>query len=86
MGPIRSLQTSALNYLTARNNPKDGGIRDRGKGKSDKMKRKKTRKEILNDLKVIRECWKLKEEALDRTLWRTRFGRDYRRVVRETTV
>jgi hypothetical protein len=26
----------------------------------------------------------LKEEALDRTLWRTRFGRDYGPVVRQT--
>jgi hypothetical protein len=32
-----------------------------------------------------REYWKLKEEALDRTLWRTNFGRDYGPVVRETT-
>jgi hypothetical protein len=29
--------------------------------------------------------WKLKEEALDRTLWRTRFGRGYGPVVRQTT-
>jgi hypothetical protein len=28
--------------------------------------------------------WKLKEEALDRTLWRTRFGRGYGPVVRQT--
>jgi hypothetical protein len=27
----------------------------------------------------------LKEEALDRTLWRTRFGRVYGPVVRQTT-
>jgi hypothetical protein len=27
----------------------------------------------------------LKEEALDRTLWRIRFGRDYGPVVRQTT-
>ena len=29
--------------------------------------------------------WKFKEEALDRTVWRTRFGRAYGRVVREIT-
>jgi hypothetical protein len=29
-----------------------------------------------------RGYWKLKEEALDHTLWRTRFGRGYRPVVR----
>jgi len=29
--------------------------------------------------------WKLKEEVLDRILWRTGFGRGYALVVRETT-
>jgi hypothetical protein len=27
----------------------------------------------------------LKEEALDRTMWRARFGRGFRPVVRQTT-
>jgi len=31
----------------------------------------------LLDLKEKIEYWKLKEEALDRTLWRVRFGRSY---------
>jgi len=31
--------------------------------------------QLLDDLKEIRGCWKLKEEALDRTLWKTHFGR-----------
>jgi hypothetical protein len=43
------------------------------------------RKQLLNDLKETRGCWKLNEEALDRTLWRTRFGRAYASVVRRTT-
>jgi hypothetical protein len=34
-------------------------------------------KQLLDDLKKKRRCWKLKEEALDRTVWRTRFGRGY---------
>jgi hypothetical protein len=42
------------------------------------------RKQLLDDLKETRGYWKLKEEALDRTLWRTRFGRDGL-VVRQTT-
>jgi hypothetical protein len=42
-------------------------------------------KQLLNDLREKRGYWKLKEEALDRTLWRTRFGRGYGRVVRQTT-
>jgi hypothetical protein len=35
------------------------------------------RKQLLDDLKEQRRYWKLKEEALDRTPWRTRFGRVY---------
>jgi len=32
-------------------------------------------KQLLDNLKEMTGYWKLKEEALDRTLWRTRFGR-----------
>jgi hypothetical protein len=32
-------------------------------------------KQLLSDVKETRGCWKLKEEAPDRTLWRTYFGR-----------
>jgi hypothetical protein len=39
----------------------------------------------MDDLKEKKRYWKLKEEALDRTLWRTRFGRGYGPVVRQTT-
>jgi len=31
------------------------------------------RRQLLDDFKEKREYWKLKEEALDRTLWRTGF-------------
>jgi hypothetical protein len=39
----------------------------------------------LDDLKEKRRYWKLKKEALDRTQWRTRFGRGYGPVIRQTT-
>jgi hypothetical protein len=48
-------------------------------------RRRRRRKQLLDDLKEKRSYWKLKEEALDRTLWRTRFGRGYGPVVRRTT-
>jgi hypothetical protein len=48
-------------------------------------RRGRRRKQLLDDLKGKRRYWKLKEEALDRTLWRTRFGRDYGPVVRQST-
>ena len=43
--------------------------------------RERSRK-VLEDLKEMTGYWKLKEEALYRTLWRTRFGTDYALVVR----
>ena len=43
------------------------------------------RKQLLDDLKEKRAHRKLKKEALDRSLWRTRFGRGYGPVVRQTT-
>ena len=41
-------------------------------------------KRLLDDLKESRGYWKLKEEALYRTVWITRFGRGYGPVVRQT--
>jgi hypothetical protein len=46
-------------------------------------RRGRKRKQLLDDLDEKGRYWKLKEEALDRTLWRTRF-RDYGPVVRQT--
>jgi hypothetical protein len=48
-------------------------------------RRGRRRKQLLDDLKENKRYWKLKEEALDPTLWRTRFGRGYGPVVRQTT-
>jgi len=39
-------------------------------------------KHLQDGLKEKRGYWKLKEEAPDRTLWRTAFGRDYGLTVR----
>jgi hypothetical protein len=38
-------------------------------------RRGKRRKQLLDDLKETKEYCKLKEEALDRNLWRTCFAR-----------
>jgi hypothetical protein len=43
-------------------------------------------KQLLNVLKEIKGYWQLKEEELDRTLWRTPFGRSCGPVVRQNTV
>jgi hypothetical protein len=42
------------------------------------------RKKLLDDLKERRGYSHLKEEALDRTMWRACFGRDFGPVVRQT--
>jgi hypothetical protein len=47
-------------------------------------RRGRRRKQLLDDLKEKRRYWELKEDALDRTLWRTRFWRGYGPVVRQT--
>jgi hypothetical protein len=41
-------------------------------------------KRLLDDLKRKRGYCKLTEEALDRTVWRTGFGRGFGPVVRQT--
>ena len=43
------------------------------------------RRKLLDDLKERRGYCHLKEEALDRTKWRSRFGRGFGPVVRQTT-
>jgi hypothetical protein len=43
------------------------------------------RRKLLDDLKVRRGYSHLKEEVLDRTMWRARFGRGFGPVVRQTT-
>jgi hypothetical protein len=41
-------------------------------------------KKLLADLKDRREYSHLKEEALDRTVWRNRFGRGFGPIVSQT--
>jgi len=48
-------------------------------------RRGRRRRKLLDDLKERRENFHLKEEALDRTMWRARFGRGFGPVVRQTT-
>jgi hypothetical protein len=43
------------------------------------------RRKLLDDLKERRGYSHLKEEALDCTMWRARFGRSFGPVVRQTT-
>ena len=48
-------------------------------------RRGRSRRKLMDDLKKRRRYSHLKEEALDRTMWRTRFGRGFGPVLRQTT-
>ena len=48
-------------------------------------RQRRRRRKLLDDLKERRGYSHLKEEALDRTMWRARFGRGFGPVVRQTT-
>ena len=47
-------------------------------------RRERRRRKLLDDLKERRGYSHLKEEALDHTVWRARFGRGFGRVIRQT--
>jgi hypothetical protein len=55
-----------------------GGIEVIGRGG-------RRRRKLMDDLKDRRGYSHLKEEALDRTMWRARFGRGFGPVVRQAT-
>ena len=48
-------------------------------------RRGRRRRKLLDGLKERRGYCHLKKEALDRTMWRARFGRGFGPVVRQTT-
>ena len=48
-------------------------------------RRERRRRKLLDDLKDRRGYSHLKEEALDRTMWRYRFGGGFEPVVRQNT-
>jgi len=50
-----------------------------------RVRRQRRHKQLLDDLKKKRGNWKLKEEALDHILWRTRFRSGCGPVVGQTT-
>jgi hypothetical protein len=54
-----------------------GGIEVKGR-------RGRRRRKLLDDLKERRGYSHLKEEAIDRTMWRARFGRGFGPAVRQT--
>ena len=66
--------------------PYKTGYRGKIKGEMEvTRRRRRRRKKLLYDLKNRKGYSHLKEEALDRTMWRNRFGRGFGPVVRQNT-
>jgi hypothetical protein len=75
---IKRRKTSWICHILSRNCLVKHVIEGKIKGRVDVTGRRERRcKQLLDDLKETRGYCKLKEEALDHTLWRTGFGRDY---------
>ena len=75
-----------IGHISRRNCILQRVIEGKIKGRIEvKGKRGRRRRKLLDDLKKRRGYSHLKEEALDRTMWRARFGRGSEPVVRQTT-
>jgi hypothetical protein len=83
---IKRRKANWIGHILRRNCLLKHVIEEKLEGRIEMTERRgRRRKQLLDDLKEKRSYCKLKEEALDRTLWRTRFVRDYGPVVRQTT-
>jgi len=83
---IRKRKANWIRYILRRNcllkQVTEGNI----KGEMEVARRRgRRRKKLLDDLKDRRGYSHLKEEALDRTMWRHRFGGGFGPVVRQNT-
>jgi hypothetical protein len=63
----------------------NGLLKERYKGIEVTGRRGRRRRKLLDNLEERRGYSHLKEEAMDRTMWRARFGRGFGPVVRQTT-
>jgi hypothetical protein len=83
---IKRRKANWIGHILRRNCLLKHVIERKIEGRIEMMGRRgRRRKQLLDNLKEKRRYWKFKEEALNHTLWRTRFGRGYGHVVRQTT-
>ena len=79
---IRKRKANWIDHILHRNCPLQQIIEGKIKGQIQVTRRRgRRRKKLLDNLKDRREYCQLKEEALDRTVWRNRFGRGFGPVV-----
>jgi hypothetical protein len=83
---IRKRKANWIGHILRRNCLLQRVIEGKIKGGIEvKERRGIRRRKLLDDLKERRGYSHLKEEALDRTMWRADFGRGFGPVVRQTT-
>jgi hypothetical protein len=71
---IKRRKANWIGHISRRNSLLKHVIEGNMEGRIEVMERRGKRcKQLLDDFKEKRGCWKLKEEAVDRTLWRTHF-------------
>ena len=79
---IRKRKANWIGHILRRNCLLQQIIEGKIKGRIEVRRRRgRRRKKLLDDLKDGRGYCQLKEEALDRTMWRNRFGRGFGPVV-----
>ena len=79
---IRKRKANCIGHILRRNCLLQQVIEGKIKGQIEVTRRRGRRhKKLLDDLKDRRGYCQLKEEALDRTMWRNRFGRGFGPVV-----
>ena len=75
---IRKRNAKWISHILRRNCLLQHVIEGKLKGQIEVTRRRgRRRKKLLDDLKDRRGYFQLKEEALDRTIWRNRFGRGF---------
>ena len=83
---IRKRKANWIGHILHRNCFLKQVIEGKIKGEIEVTRRRgRRRKKLLDDLKYRRGYALLKEEALDRNMWRDRFERGFEPVVRQTT-
>jgi hypothetical protein len=85
-GEIRKLKANWIGHILRKNWLLKEVIEGKIKGEMEVTRRRGRRlKKQLDDLKDRRGYSDLKEEALDRAMWRNRFGGKFGSVVRQNT-
>ena len=83
---IRKRKADWIGHILRRNRLLKRVIEGKIKGGIEvTVRRRRRRRYLLDDIKERRGYSHLKEEALDRTMWRVRFGRGFGPVVRQNT-